>query len=91
VGGEQMKNVKEKEVEIKFEIEIKSLEPNGIEIIKDVLKEIEEKTGGKIKYVSAPIYRLEFITNDPKKDERRILSALEKLKAKFSNLSFRRI
>jgi translation initiation factor 2 subunit 1 len=85
------KNVKEKEVEIKFEIEIKSLEPNGIEIIKDVLKEIEEKTGGKIKYVSAPIYRLEFITNDPKKDEKRILSALEKLKAKFSNLSFRRI
>jgi translation initiation factor 2 subunit 1 len=85
------KNVKEKEVEIKFEIEIKSLEPNGIEIIKDVLKEIEEKTGGKIKYVSAPIYRLEFITNDPKKDEKRISSALEKLKAKFSNLSFRRI
>ena len=85
------KSVKEKEIELKFELEIKSLEPNGIEIIKSILKEAEEKTGGKVRYLSAPIYRLELKTTDPKKDEKKILTALEKVKSKYPNFSFRRI
>ena len=85
------KSVKEKEIELKFELEIKSLEPNGIEIIKSILNEVEEKTGGKVRYLSAPIYRLELKTTDPKKDEKKILTALEKIKSKYPNFSFRRI
>jgi translation initiation factor 2 subunit 1 len=85
------KSIKEKEVELKFELDVKSIEPNGIEIIKSILKEVEEKTGGKVRYLSAPIYRLEIKTTDPKKDEKRVLSALEKIKSKHDNFSYRRV
>jgi len=85
------KSVKEKEIELKFELEIKSLEPNGIEIIKSILKEVEERSGGKIRYLSAPIYRLELKTTDPKKDEKKILTVLEKIKSKYPNFSYRRV
>jgi translation initiation factor 2 subunit 1 len=85
------KSIREKEVEIKFEIEVRSLEPNGIEIIKGVLKEVEEKTGGIVKYLSAPTYRLEVKTTNPKKDEKKVLTALEKIKSKYDNFSFRRV
>jgi translation initiation factor 2 subunit 1 len=85
------KSVKEKEIELKFELETKSLEPNGIEIIKSILKEVEERTGGKVRYLSAPVYRLEFKTIDPKKDEKKILTVLEKMKSKYPNFSFRRV
>jgi len=85
------KSVKEKKIELKFDLEVKSLEPNGIEIVKSILREVKEKTGGDVKYVSAPIYRLEMKTTDPKKDEKRILAALEKIKSKHSNFSYRRV
>jgi len=85
------KSIKEKEVELKFELEVKSIEPNGIEIIKSILKEVEEKTGGKVRYLSAPAYRLEIKTTNPKKDEKKVLSALEKIKSKYDNFSFRRV
>jgi translation initiation factor 2 subunit 1 len=85
------KSIREKEVEIKFEIEVRSLEPNGVEIIKEVLKEVEEKTGGIVKYLSAPTYRLEVKTTNPKKDEKKVLTALEKIKSKYDNFSFRRV
>jgi len=85
------KSIKEKEVELKFELDVKSIEPNGIEIIKSILKEVEEKTGGKVRYLSAPAYRLEIKTTDPKKDEKKVLSALEKIKSKYDNFSFRRV
>jgi translation initiation factor 2 subunit 1 len=85
------KSIREKEVEIKFELEVRSLEPNGVEIIKGVLKEVEEKTGGIVKYLSAPTYRLEVKTTNPKKDEKKVLTALEKIKSKYDNFSFRRV
>ena len=85
------KSIREKEVEIKFEIEVRSLEPNGVEIIKGILKEVEEKTGGIVKYLSAPTYRLEVKTTNPKKDEKKVLTALEKIKSKYDNFSFRRV
>jgi translation initiation factor 2 subunit 1 len=85
------KSIREKEVEIKFELEVRSLEPNGVEIIKGILKEVEEKTGGIVKYLSAPTYRLEVKTTNPKKDEKKILTALEKIKSKYDNFSFRRV
>ncbi|MGC8993417.1 MAG: S1 RNA-binding domain-containing protein [Candidatus Aenigmatarchaeota archaeon] len=85
------KSLKEKEIEIKFELEIRSLEPNGIEIIKNLLKEIEEKSNAKIYYISAPIYRLELSSKDPKKDEKKILNILEKIKPDKFTFSFKRI
>jgi len=37
------KSVKEKKIELKFDLEVKSLEPNGIEIVKSILREVKEK------------------------------------------------
>jgi translation initiation factor 2 subunit 1 len=85
------KSIREKEVELNFELEIKSLEPNGIEIIKSILKEVKEKTGGDIRYISAPNYRLEIKTTNPKKDEKKVLTILEKIKSKYKEFSFRRV
>jgi len=85
------KSIREKEIELKFELEVKSLEPDGIEIIKSILREVEEKTNGKTKYFSAPIYRLGIKTTDPRKDEKRIINVLEKIKSKYKNFSYRRV
>jgi translation initiation factor 2 subunit 1 len=85
------KSIREKEVELNFELEIKSLEPNGIEIIKSILKEVKEKTGGDIRYISAPNYRLEIKTTNPKKDEKKVLTILERIKSKYKEFSFRRV
>ncbi|MEM5815117.1 MAG: S1 RNA-binding domain-containing protein [Candidatus Aenigmatarchaeota archaeon] len=85
------KNIKEKEVCIKYEIELKSFESNGIEIIKNILKTIKEKTRGEIRYLSAPTYRLEIKTTNPKRDEKRIEKILEKIEVNKAQFSYRRI
>ncbi|MEM0333393.1 MAG: S1 RNA-binding domain-containing protein [Candidatus Aenigmatarchaeota archaeon] len=84
-------SIKEKETILKYELEVKSLEPNGIEIIKDFLLDLEQKCGGKIYYISSPLYRLEISTKDPKKDEKRISKILEKAGNDKISFSYRRL
>ncbi|MCS7094115.1 MAG: S1 RNA-binding domain-containing protein [Candidatus Aenigmarchaeota archaeon] len=85
------KSIKEKESLIIYEIEVKSLEPNSLDLIKSVLKSLEEKTGGKVKYLSAPIYRLEIATKNPKKDEKKVEKILEKVSEVGVQFSYRRV
>jgi len=85
------KSIREKVTDLKYEIEVRSYEPNGIEIIKEALKSLEEKTKGEIKYISAPVYRLEVVTKDPKKDEKRIKNLLENFKVEGIEFSYRRV
>jgi len=85
------KSIKEKETVLKYELEVKSLEPNGVELIKEFLLDLEEKTKGKIYYISSPFYRLEITTKEPKKDERRISKILEKMSSDKVSFSYRRI
>ena len=77
------KSVKEKVVSIKAEILLKSFEPNGIEIIKSALNELEKKSGGVIKYISAPRYMIEIKTKNPKETEKKLVKLLEGFSKKY--------
>lgn len=70
------KNFKEKELVLKVELELKSNAEDGIERIKKVLSELSS-SGASINYISAPKYRLELKTTDPKNAEKNLRERLE--------------
>lgn len=71
------KSFKEKEIMIKAEIELKSYANDGVERIKDILSNLAKKTGANVKYISAPNYRIEIKTTDPKNTEKNLKEGLE--------------
>ena len=71
------KAMKQKEVTLKADLEIRSYAPDGIEKIKEVLIALQNKTGGKVTYIAASKYRLTLTTKNPKAKEREVLEALE--------------
>ncbi len=71
------KNIKKKEVEIKYEIDIHSTEGDGIERVKKALKPFEKKYD--IIYLSAGRFMLSTRTTDPKKVERKLEEELKQL------------
>lgn len=71
------KNLVEKEVVIKADVDLKSYANDGVERIKNLLKELDDKT--KVSYISAPIYRVEVKTKNPKIEEKRLEQQLDKI------------
>jgi translation initiation factor 2 alpha subunit (eIF-2alpha) len=69
--------MKQKEVTLKADLEIRSYAPDGIEKIKEILIALQNKTGGKVSYIAASKYRLTLTTKNPKAKERELLEALE--------------
>ncbi|MCS7123417.1 MAG: S1 RNA-binding domain-containing protein [Candidatus Aenigmarchaeota archaeon] len=84
----------EKITEIKYELNISSIEKNGINLITEILKELQNKNY-KIIYLSAPRYLLKLSTKNPKDEERKIIKELENIKKiaenKKINFDFKRI
>jgi translation initiation factor 2 subunit 1 len=72
------KSFKEKEVVIKAEVELKSYAGDGIKKIKEILLNLEKK-GIKVKYISAPRYRVEVEGKNPKSLEKKLIEDLENL------------
>ena len=86
------KSIRQKVTEMKFDLEIMSYSPDGIEKIRNLIQEIEKKLKVRIKYISAPLYRLEIETTDPKSTEKKVLSVLESLKKSTDPIfNYRRI
>jgi translation initiation factor 2 subunit 1 len=71
------KSFKEKEIIIKAEVELKSYARDGVEKIKETLDALAKNTGGIVKYISAPTYRVEIKTKDPKQTEKKLREELE--------------
>lgn len=71
------KTIVQKEFEFRAKITIKSMDSDGITIIKNVLKKAA-KTGVDIKYISAPEYMAKFRTKDAKKGEKEFQEKLDK-------------
>lgn len=75
---EAVKHIQIKQVKLVGTVTLRSLEPDGIERIKDVLMKLKSSVGDDVKInvytVGAPRYRVELITTDYKVGER----ALEK-------------
>jgi len=76
------KSVVERERELVAELILKTTEGNGIESIKSALISLK-KQGFNVKYISAPRYRVELKTKDPKAGEKMLLSTLEKVIKNF--------
>lgn len=76
------KAFKEKEIKLKAEIMLKSYAKDGIEKIKSALENLE-KSGLIVKYISAPRYRVEIKTTDPKSMEKKLKEILEKTTKEF--------
>lgn len=72
------KSIKEKEIVLKVELDVKSFESDGVERVKDVLSQLS-KAGMKVAYISAPKYMAEVKTKDPKNDEKKMREKLDGL------------
>ncbi len=77
-----IKSIAEKQLEIKEKsikgiIELKCLKPNGISLIKQVLKNAKEKNNLEINYISAPKYLISLRTKDAKLGERKLREAFD--------------
>jgi len=76
------KTFKEKEINLKVELELRSYAKNGIDKIKEALKNLEE-AGTTVKYISAPKYRVELKTINPKATEKNLRKILDESIEKF--------
>ncbi len=76
--GVLKKNFIEKEFNIKAELQISSYEGDGVERIKKLLQNLE-KSGIDITYISAPKYRLQMKTKNPKADTRKFEQEIQKI------------
>jgi len=70
-------NFQEKEFEIKADLELKSYAKDGVKKIKEALFDLAKKAGAKVKYISAPKYRVEVKGKDPKALEKKLVQELE--------------
>lgn len=73
------KNFIEKEFDLRAELSMSSYESDGIERIRKFLQNLE-KTGISVSYISAPKYRLEMKTKNPKLDTKKFERELQKIK-----------
>jgi len=76
VAEEQMEV---KEVSIKGTLELRCYKPDGVEIIKKILKDAKKKYELDIKYISAPRYSIALRTKDAKGGEKKIKEASEEI------------
>ncbi len=76
------KNIKEKVIEIKVEITARSLASDGVQKVKEVLKQIEKSLKGDVTLIASPKYLLTIETTNPKQKEKEVINYLEKMKKK---------
>ena len=79
-------NIREKIFEIKADFNLRLFDGNAVEKIRALLKKIEEETGGKVKYISAPHYRIEVKGKDAKRMEKRLIECLEKMEKEVKKM-----
>lgn len=80
------KQMEVKEVDVKVLLELKCFKPDGIEIIKNILKDAEKTYNLNIKYISAPSYSLLLKTKDPKGGEKILKEASKNIIEKLEKV-----
>ncbi len=76
----------EKEFEIKAELQMTCYEDDGVERIKKLLQNIE-KNGISVFYISAPKYRLELKTKNPKADTKKFEQEIQKITTEANKIN----
>ncbi|MFP4116004.1 MAG: S1 RNA-binding domain-containing protein [Candidatus Aenigmatarchaeota archaeon] len=77
------KNLKIKMEEVKGRFTLRTWEPDGIELIRKSLLDVEEKSGVDFKYISAPEYEIVKEVKDLKRGEEVLEESIEELRRKF--------
>ncbi len=77
---------KKKQTSQRFSLRVR--EPNGIDIIKKVLYEVEEESGVEFKYISAPNYEAIKRARDLREAEKSIESSIEDIRKKLEGKDF---
>lgn len=72
------KNFRVKEKTLKAVLNLTTTASDGVKIIKKVLSNLEDTTGANVRYISAPKYRLEITSKNPKESEKKLKEGLEK-------------
>ena len=78
-------NIQKKKVKIKVELEIKSYSGDGIDNIKKFLKNLTNKYGINVKYISAPKYNVEIVSDNPKLAEKQLKENLTAAISEFKD------
>lgn len=81
-------NIQKKEVKIKVEVDMKFYSGDGIEKIKEALKELTNKYKLDVKYISAPKYLAELNTDNPKAAQKQLVQQLEEFGSKIKDGEF---
>jgi translation initiation factor 2 subunit 1 len=76
-------SIQRKKIKIRAELDIKSYSGDGIDQIKKFLDDLTNKYGVNIKYISAPKYSVEVVSENPKMAKKELK---ENLNAAISNL-----
>lgn len=76
--------IKPKEIRLVGSYALTSYAPNGIELIKTVLKPIEQQTNTKVRYTGAGTYHIEVTSQNPKEAEKKFKQINETLKKESS-------
>ncbi len=71
--------------ELKENLNIVSYSSNGINTIKDILIETQKEKDIKVSYISAPIYQISLVTDNPKVGEKRINEIVQKISNKIKS------
>ena len=79
------KSIQKKKVKIKAELEIKSYSGDGIDNIKKFLNNLTNKYGVSIKYISAPKYNVEIVSDNPKMAEKELKKNLTAAISEFKD------
>jgi translation initiation factor 2 subunit 1 len=72
------KSIEQKEFEFRAKLFVKTYKPNGINIVKNILLDVEKK-GLEVKYIAAPEYLVRYKTKNAKQGEKLLLDTLSKL------------
>jgi len=77
-----LKSQKQKKTAVKKEIVLKSTQPNGLELIKDIFKEVTVE----VKYISAGKYSIKTESENVKSADRKLLEIIEDIEKKAKGL-----
>lgn len=79
------KSIEQKEFEFSAKLILQSYEPNGVVLIRELLKKVEKAKLG-VQYIAAPQYLVKYRTLDPKKGGKEFVDKLNKLVSEAGNV-----
>ncbi|MBI5061326.1 MAG: S1 RNA-binding domain-containing protein [Candidatus Aenigmarchaeota archaeon] len=80
ITGIAEKNIELKEFEFRASLSLKTVNPEGIKLIKNILKKAEQ-SGLDVRYIAAPEYLVKYKTKDAKKGEKEFVDKMNKIMA----------